>query len=589
MLISTPFFVEVDTGSGFQTIYETFGPGPQTDHTDPWVEEEVNLTPFAGSTALQIRFRSIRGTSFRGDMALDDISVDLGPPCSKPGALSVVSVSTTDVTLDWVPNSGISWEIAYGAPWFQPDSAVGSPNGPIGIVPTGTHPFTITGLTAGINYHFYVREACAAVPGANSNWRGPAGTYINCVPVTAPWSDSFEAGLSSCWIQSSTDQLNWEQNSGSSSTFNTGPSAANDGSQYIYVGTTGSSAGDKALIQSPPVDITTVTNPALIFDYHMYGAGMGWFHVMVDSANTGNIDTLFAIYGDQGNQWNNTILSLAGYEDPATGVVSVQFELTVDDQNGFPFENDLALDHVRIDGQNSTLIAGLDSSGLVAIACNGGTASATVTASGGMPPYSYLWSDGSMTPTATLSAGTYTVTVSDNSATSLPVTVSLTLTEPAELMVTIDIADPGTLTANVTGGTQPYTYLWSTIPPQTTPTATGLAPDTYTVTVTDANGCSDTAQRDTFFSIEELNFARHISLYPNPTAKEVFIDYDFTSEVDLEVTVVNHLGQVVLTISEPNTVSGQLRLEVAEWANGVYSVLFSNGSQSSSRQLVIQK
>ena len=60
--------------------------------------------------------------------------------------------------------------------------------------------------------------------------------------------------------------------------------------------------------------------------------------------------------------------------------------------------------------------------------------------------------------------------------------------------------------------------------------------------------------------------------------------------MDLEVTVVNHLGQVMLTISEPNAVNGKLRLDVVEWANGVYRrVLFSNGSQTSSRQLVIQK
>ena len=241
--------------------------------------------------------------------------------------------------------------MAYGAPGFDPEAAVGSPNGPIGIVPAGTHPFTVTGLTADTEYHFYVREACALwFPGGNSEWRGFAGTRTNCPPaVTAPWSDSFEAGLSPCWIQSNTDQLDWEQNSGGTDSPNTGPSAANDGSQYIYVETNGSSAGDKALIQSPPVDITTITNPVLIFDYHMYGAGMGWFHVMVDSANTGNIDTLFAIYGDRGDQWNSVMLSLADYEDPATGTVSVQFELTVDAQNGSAFENDLALDHVRIE------------------------------------------------------------------------------------------------------------------------------------------------------------------------------------------------------------------------------------------------
>ncbi len=56
-------------------------------------------------------------------------------------------------------------------------------------------------------------------------------------------------------------------------------------------------------------------------------------------------------------------------------------------------------------------------------------------------------------------------------------------------------------------------------------------------------------------SVEDPVFARQINVYPNLATREVFIDQDFTSEVDLEVTVVNHLGEVVLTISELNAVS----------------------------------
>ncbi|MEO7397070.1 MAG: T9SS type A sorting domain-containing protein [Ilumatobacteraceae bacterium] len=51
----------------------------------------------------------------------------------------------------------------------------------------------------------------------------------------------------------------------------------------------------------------------------------------------------------------------------------------------------------------------------------------------------------------------------------------------------------GTVTANITGGVSPFTYLWNTSPVQTTATATGLPPGTYTVIVTDANGNTSTA------------------------------------------------------------------------------------------------
>src|SRR5690606_18493140 len=43
----------------------------------------------------------------------------------------------------------------------------------------------------------------------------------------------------------------------------------------------------------------------------------------------------------------------------------------------------------------------------------------------------------------------------------------------------------------VTGGTTPYTYSWNTNPAQTTATAHNLSAGTYTVTVTDKNGCTN--------------------------------------------------------------------------------------------------
>jgi len=55
---------------------------------------------------------------------------------------------------------------------------------------------------------------------------------------------------------------------------------------------------------------------------------------------------------------------------------------------------------------------------------------------------------------------------------------------------TCDTCHNGSATAHVTNGTAPYTYTWYTSPLQTTQTATGLAPGTYTVCVVDNNGCS---------------------------------------------------------------------------------------------------
>jgi gliding motility-associated-like protein len=137
----------------------------------------------------------------------------------------------------------------------------------------------------------------------------------------------------------------------------------------------------------------------------------------------------------------------------------------------------------------------------VDVGCFGAaTGSATVTATGGTPGYTYLWSTNPQQGGATatnLSAGTYTVTVTDLNG--CIDTISVTITQPATAVSITDISftqvscnggSDGTATVTATGGVGNYTYAWSS--GQTTQTTTGLPIGTYTVTVTDANGCSTT-------------------------------------------------------------------------------------------------
>lgn len=133
----------------------------------------------------------------------------------------------------------------------------------------------------------------------------------------------------------------------------------------------------------------------------------------------------------------------------------------------------------------------------VNVLCNGGsTGSSTVTATGGTAAYTYSWNNGKTTATATgLAAGSYTVTITDAKACSK--TASVTITQPATALtssVTTTTtncgAATGTANATATGGTGTYTYTWSN--GKTTANITGLAANTYTAIVTDANGCTST-------------------------------------------------------------------------------------------------
>lgn len=137
------------------------------------------------------------------------------------------------------------------------------------------------------------------------------------------------------------------------------------------------------------------------------------------------------------------------------------------------------------------------------VLCHGqSTGSATAQGNGGVGNYSFSWNTTppQFTATATgLGAGTYTVTITD--ANNCTETADVIITEPAApISITTSKTNvncfgnaTGTATASATGGTGTLTYTWNTIPVQTGPTATGLSAGTYTVTVTDDNNCSNTA------------------------------------------------------------------------------------------------
>jgi len=120
--------------------------------------------------------------------------------------------------------------------------------------------------------------------------------------------------------------------------------------------------------------------------------------------------------------------------------------------------------------------------------CNG---SATASACG-TAPFTYLWSNGATTQTITnLCTGTYTVTITDAQCLPRKDTVVAYLGVAGYYATTSQVnptcTKKGSATVNVFGGAPPYTYSWNT--GDTTKTDTGLVVGTYTVTVTDTNGC----------------------------------------------------------------------------------------------------
>jgi len=139
--------------------------------------------------------------------------------------------------------------------------------------------------------------------------------------------------------------------------------------------------------------------------------------------------------------------------------------------------------------------------GTASVLCHNSTSgSVTSDVLGGSTPYTYLWSNGAETEDITgVGGGTFTLEVSD--ANGCAASDNHTITAPDALEVEPTVTDvscyndnDGAVNITVTGGTGSKTFLWSNS--AVSEDISALTDGSYTVTVTDANGCTVTSQSD---------------------------------------------------------------------------------------------
>lgn len=182
-------------------------------------------------------------------------------------------------------------------------------------------------------------------------------------------------------------------------------------------------------------------------------------------------------------QWSN-----GANTSMITGLCADTFTVTVTDDKGS------SLSLVKI--IRNPYAVGLSSSTVKQVSCYGSCdGSITVVAKGGTAPYTYLWSNGETTASIeNLCAGPYTLTVTDSKGCTF--SCVKTILQPKQLAASVvkkvNASCPGSCDgsaeAKATGGKSPYTYLWST--GDTTKNVSGLCKGQYSLTVTDANGCT---------------------------------------------------------------------------------------------------
>lgn len=179
--------------------------------------------------------------------------------------------------------------------------------------------------------------------------------------------------------------------------------------------------------------------------------------------------------------------------DIATGLTAGNYTVTVTDGNMCTSTIDVTV------GAASEIVLQLSST--PPMCSNSTDGDATVTASGGQGNLTYLWDtqtgDQTTAVANSLGTGTYCVTVTDENNCTATNCVEVMPVSPLEVlnvvptMATCYGAATGQALVDASGGTGTYGYLWSDNAAQTTNPATGLEAGTYTVIITDQNGCTE--------------------------------------------------------------------------------------------------
>jgi hypothetical protein len=209
------------------------------------------------------------------------------------------------------------------------------------------------------------------------------------------------------------------------------------------------------------------------------------------------------------------------------------------------------------------------------ILCNGeNTGNATMGAKYGTSPYTYLWSNGVTNSTASgLSAGIYTVNINDSCGSSS--SLSVTITQPPALSITADSLNAtggncnGSAWAIVSGGTNPYTYLWTG--GLTTDTIINQCTNYYCCIITDANGCMDSVciHIDVSTGISQVKGGpdsyrdEKVKVYPNPNNGSFILSISNINTI-CNIEIYNILGEKILNeiVSRRRTTSLIFRLNL---------------------------
>jgi hypothetical protein len=165
-----------------------------------------------------------------------------------------------------------------------------------------------------------------------------------------PYAEGFENTLGG-WTQSSNDDINWTVDANGTPSSGTGPSAASQGSFYVFVEASGNNTGypnKQAILNSPCFDLSALSAAVFSFKYHQFGAAnMGSIDLEASDDNGASWTSLWNSTGNLGNTWLTATIDISAY-------VGSSLQLRFNRVTGNTWQADIAIDDIGLsDGGNT--------------------------------------------------------------------------------------------------------------------------------------------------------------------------------------------------------------------------------------------
>lgn len=536
--------VYAEDATGTRTAIDSLVGQQQTNQSDPFFQRNVPLTGLTPGV-YNFVFEGHRGTSFTGDISIDDFRVQAAASCPRPTFLTQSGKNLTTIDVSWTANgTGSSWEIEYGPVGFTPGSGT--------AVVVTTNPYTITGLTSATNYDVYVREICTA--GDTSNAAGP----------TTMSTDICMASTKCTYYFDLKDTFGDGWNGGEITIYQNGIEVGKMGSNF----TTGSLFLDS-------IDLCDMfTTDVVLTNQGSWASEIG---LDVKDPSGAIIATYLASSATStGDTLASFMTSCAGAPSPCL------------DPDSLMVTSNVGCDSIEVDW-NSYSGGSLIEFGPAGFALGSGTSTGVVTApyvlTGLNPNTAY---DIYIADTCSSDTSGY-VMVAGTTA-NAPMPVAAFTIDSAIVNGVYEVYVDASSSTNATG------YQWNFDNGATSSnmidTSVYTGNGSYTITLVVTNACgSDTATFTTNVNIglEDNPISRSLSVYPNPANYSVNVSFNAVGSGDAVIRLLDAQGREVIRSTErANGNMFEHRLDVSQLATGIYMIEVQSGDLIARRRLSVK-